>query len=62
LIARFLVLNDGHFCPLFSLANSIRLVYLSNIYLIDINWLVVGKNFITAQINNTTRLACWQDF
>ncbi len=48
LIARFLVLNDGHFCPLFSLANSIRLVYLSNIYLIDINWLVVGENFITA--------------
>ena len=45
LIARFFMLNGGHFYLLFSLTNSVGLVYLLSIYLIDINWLVVGKNF-----------------
>ncbi len=45
LLARFLALIAGHFRPLFSLARSVRVVFLPNIYLIDIKWSVVGKFF-----------------
>ncbi|MBA7703593.1 hypothetical protein ES703_112379 [subsurface metagenome] len=38
-----MVLIAGHFWLLFPLARSVRLVYLPNIYLIDIKRLVVNK-------------------
>jgi len=37
-MARFLALISGLFYPLFCLARSVRLVFLPNIYLIDIKW------------------------
>ena len=38
-----MVLIAGHFGLLFPLARSVRLVYLLNICLIDIEWLIVNK-------------------
>ena len=44
-MARFLALIAGQFCPLFSLAMSVRLSFLTNLSLIAIKYSVVIKNF-----------------